>query len=289
MKMSNENDAITVRWPTFSSSMQANFRHLRSDNKLIDIIIAVENKQIPAHRLLLASCSEFFYNLFESLVTSSANPTIRKCNFRWESERIEYVSICCQPFSISIAVALAEVQYDEVMHIIELMYGGQVDMPKKNWSKFLAAATLLKINGFEKLRDINPYAIETGFEIRNCYVKLTDMSEVMHARDPSKATSIAAPGTSKTPPNAGSVTANTPPRSVQSTPNQRASSPDIDSADLELSDLADVDSRKRSSTGVAEVHSKKSRLRKLSSTDSSDSDRPIVVKTSGKLTQKKSN
>lgn len=78
-RMSTGNDAIAVRWPTFSKALQANFRQLRLDNKLIDIIIAVENQQIPAHRLLLASCSKFFFELFESLITSIGNPTIRKC------------------------------------------------------------------------------------------------------------------------------------------------------------------------------------------------------------------
>lgn len=78
-RMSSESDAIGVRWPAFANAMQANFRQLRLDNKLIDIIIAVDQKQIPAHRLLLASCSKFFHNLFDSFVTSIGNPTIRKC------------------------------------------------------------------------------------------------------------------------------------------------------------------------------------------------------------------
>lgn len=76
--MSAEKDAISVRWPAFSDAMPANFRRMRIENTLIDIIIAVENKKIPAHSLLLASASKYFYNLMNSLVTSTGNPTIRE-------------------------------------------------------------------------------------------------------------------------------------------------------------------------------------------------------------------
>lgn len=75
---SSKNDTISVCWPKYSDAMQANFRQLRCDNKYIDVIIAVENKQIAAHRLILGSGSKYFYNLFESLVTSIGNPTIGK-------------------------------------------------------------------------------------------------------------------------------------------------------------------------------------------------------------------
>lgn len=103
--------------------------------------------------------------------------------------------------------------YDEVMQIIELMYVGHVDVPKKNWSKFMAAAKLLKINGFEKIGDINPYTIAKEYEMRNCFVKLTDVGKTVAAnRPPDNAVQ-------NTPPNSTPSTPTTPPCEMSSTPN----------------------------------------------------------------------
>lgn len=75
-------DTILVRWPLYSSAIMSNFRQMRINNKLIDAILSVENKQIPVHRIVLASCSKYFDRTFESSISSIGNPTICKCELR---------------------------------------------------------------------------------------------------------------------------------------------------------------------------------------------------------------
>lgn len=288
--MSTGNDAIAVRWPTFSRALQANFRQLRLDNKLIDIIIAVENQQIPAHRLLLASCSKFFFELFESLITSIGNPTIRKCiNNYLERARFKTKTskLMCL---IRIAVALAEVQYDEMLRIIELIYGGQVDVPKTSWAKFTAAAKVLKINGFEKVDDVNPDDIEKGFAMRNCYVRLTDVTTNMKKIAAKNKTMVtentppnSAPGTPFASPDAVAGTSKT--LSANSEPTKENSC--VADSEIDAADVLDTPilthqpkASKRSSDCVPFVHPKKNRYRLESLNDSSDSDVSLVPSTS---------
>lgn len=68
-------------------------------------------------------------------------------------------------------------QYEVVMQVIELFYSGHIDVPKKNWNKFLATTKLLEVNGFENVGDVNPIAIEKEFQMQNCYVSLVKVSE----------------------------------------------------------------------------------------------------------------
>lgn len=197
--------------------------------------------------------------------------------------------------SVRIVVALAEVQYDEMMRIIELIYGGKIDVPKTSWPKFTAAAKVLKINGFDKLGDISPEDIEKTFTMRNCYVRLTDVTEKLNKNAPPNEVTV----TENTPPNSapgtpfalldavagtletGSVTANTPATSEQSTPNSCDAVPEVEMADLEVvgapTPTHQPKASKRSSTGrVPSVHPKKNRFRLHGLNDSSDSDSPVV-------------
>lgn len=181
------------------------------------------------------------------------------------------------------------------MRIIELIYGGQVDVPKTSWAKFTAAAKVLKINGFDKLGDINPDDIKKTFVMRNCYVRLNDVTEKLNKNAPPNQATVtentppnSAPGTPFDPLDAGadpletgSVTANTPPNSEPSTPNSGDAVPEVEMIDLEAVDAPtpthQPKASKRSSTGrVPYVHPKKNRFRLLGLNDSSDSDSPVV-------------
>lgn len=173
----------------YTNAMSANFRQLRIDNKMTDIIIAVENKQIPAHRLLLASGSKYFHNLFESLNTSIGNPTIGKCTSKWT---MGHSTQFRRFLHFIYVVALTGMSYAEVMLVIDFIYAGQVDVPKTNWSSFVKALKLLEVNGYENVGDIDPRDIENDFKMRNCYVKLTEISipqAESHAESDAPATS----------------------------------------------------------------------------------------------------
>lgn len=184
-------------------------------------------------------------------------------------------------------------QYDEVMRIIELIYGGQVDVPKISFAKFTAAAKVLKINGFDKIDDVNPDDLEEAFEMRNCYVRLTDVTIKMNAIAPPNAATV----TENTPPNSapatpfaspdflagtsktGSMTSNTAPNSKPTQSNSCGPVSEFGAADAIDAPVLTHKSKasKRSSTGHASfVHPKKNRLRLPSLNGSSDSDSSLV-------------
>lgn len=193
--------------------------------------------------------------------------------------------------------------------IIELIYAGHVNVPKKNWSKFLTACNLLKINGFKKLGQINPCAIEKEFEMRNCYVKLNDVrkgaKKVTDRNDNTPVTentppssvpgtpntlsnvtpaasstpSTAAPTTSKKASQTGSAKNSS--QSISRTPRSRARTQEIDMPDLD--DIEPRRSKRASSAAIEVVRSKKTRVGRLTSSDSDDSDHPIAALSTGKL------
>lgn len=41
-------------------SILAGLRHLRQMQQLFDVILVAENKEFPVHRVVLASCSDYF-------------------------------------------------------------------------------------------------------------------------------------------------------------------------------------------------------------------------------------
>lgn len=52
-------------------SILAGLRHLRQMQQLFDVILVAENKEFPVHRVVLASCSDYFrLVLFHEACTS---------------------------------------------------------------------------------------------------------------------------------------------------------------------------------------------------------------------------
>ena len=50
---------------------------LRKENKLCDVILQVENKEFPAHRIVLSACSDYFCAMFTSDMAESQNHVVK--------------------------------------------------------------------------------------------------------------------------------------------------------------------------------------------------------------------
>ena len=67
-----------------AKSILTTMNNLRKENTLCDVQLRVENKNFPAHRIVLAACSDYFCAMFtHGVSTSSFRKTLHVLNFRY--------------------------------------------------------------------------------------------------------------------------------------------------------------------------------------------------------------
>ncbi|XP_078699883.1 kelch-like protein 9 [Branchiostoma floridae x Branchiostoma belcheri] len=59
-------ESRTFTSPTYNDSLVANLNRLRSEGTLCDVTLVAEKRKFPAHRAVLASCSDYFRAMFTS-------------------------------------------------------------------------------------------------------------------------------------------------------------------------------------------------------------------------------
>lgn len=107
-----------VRSPTSYNESFGVFSSLRQSEILCDVIIVVENSRIPAHRLVLASYSPYFYSMFTSDMI--------------EATRQE--------------ISIGNIDAKAAEKLIEFAYGGQIYLNKHNVQSLFTASDLLQID-----------------------------------------------------------------------------------------------------------------------------------------------
>lgn len=70
--------------------------------------------------------------------------------------------------------------------VIDMMYNGHVDVPKTQWTQFLAAAKFLQIHGFDDILDIDPDDIIHEFTMPTRNAPSTVQPTVQLTAGPSK-------------------------------------------------------------------------------------------------------
>ncbi|XP_066274187.1 kelch-like protein 24 [Branchiostoma lanceolatum] len=98
-------------------SLLQGLQELRSDNLLTDVILCVHGKEIPCHRNVLASCSEYFRAMF--------------CNGLRESKEHK--------------VAIHEVSPDALQLLVDYAYTSEVTITEDNAGKLLEGADFFRI------------------------------------------------------------------------------------------------------------------------------------------------
>ena len=114
-----------LKWNNHSLNTLSSFQHLLDTNCLVDVsLTCASGKIVPAHRMVLAACSDYFYRLFKDL--PEKHPVIV---FKDASEQI-------------------------LNDLLEFMYRGEVEVDESNLSDFLKFADTLQVKGLSQSEGI---------------------------------------------------------------------------------------------------------------------------------------
>ncbi|RDD39942.1 Kelch-like protein 18 [Trichoplax sp. H2] len=116
--MDKEEQHWIIRSSTSYNESFGVFSSLRQSGVLCDVIIVVENSKIPAHRLVLASYSPYFYSMFTSNMIEATQQEI----------------------------TIGNIDATAAEKLIEFAYGGQIYLHKNNVQSLFTASDLLQID-----------------------------------------------------------------------------------------------------------------------------------------------
>lgn len=109
-------DSLNMR-QQHALNMLGLMREMHSKQVLCDVSLVVQGQTIPAHRLVLASCSPYFNAMFTS--------NLKECHEK--------------------TVTLCEHDAEAITEVVKFAYSGKLDLTEKNVQAILNAASLLQI------------------------------------------------------------------------------------------------------------------------------------------------
>ncbi|XP_063706927.1 sex determination protein fruitless-like [Culicoides brevitarsis] len=110
-------EEFALCWNNFQENLASGFQNLLDRGDLVDVTIAVENRLIQAHKIVLAICSPYFQEMFQQ------NP-------------------CKHPIII-----LKDVSYSVMSELLQFMYQGEVNVKHIELPTFMKIAETLQIKG----------------------------------------------------------------------------------------------------------------------------------------------
>ena len=131
-----------LEWRNHSKETIDVLSTLRRENRFADVTIlcspssdVAENciRAVPAHKVILAACSGYFYRVFEHLGSSNAS--------------VKDTVSANQ--SASAVLLLPDASFDVVDLAVEFMYSGQVNVPAEKFESFMKLAESLEIRGLK--------------------------------------------------------------------------------------------------------------------------------------------
>ena len=130
-------DKFCLRWNEFESNISSAFGASRDDGDFFDVRLACEDgsKQIPAHRLVLSACSDFFRTVLRGI----------------GSDRIS-------SFGQNPVLYLRGVTHTDLKAVLNFMYYGEANVAQHDLNNFLAVAEELCVKGLtgEEQKDAKP-------------------------------------------------------------------------------------------------------------------------------------
>ena len=113
-------EKFCLNWNDFSKNATYFFKELRGDQELSDVtLVSSDGEEIEAHKVILASGSEFFQNLFKQSVKRTPHPLLY----------------------------MRGLKTTELNLIVDFLYQGEVNVPQEQFEDFLALATELQLKG----------------------------------------------------------------------------------------------------------------------------------------------
>ncbi|XP_078687103.1 kelch-like protein 36 [Branchiostoma floridae x Branchiostoma belcheri] len=139
---SQHKSVVLGKFSEHCSVLTACLQAMRREELLCDVILVVEGKTIPAHRVVLAACSDYFLTVF----TSEAEGT--------EEQR--------QDTTIH---EVADVNFDAVHKIVAMMYSGEIAISPETIEDLLKAAQALQV---AKATDFCVQYLQTQVDKETC-------------------------------------------------------------------------------------------------------------------------
>jgi len=111
-------EKFCLKWNDFEANISSSFRELRADKELFDVTLACEENHIPAHKVILSACSNFFRNIFR-----------RSGGYQ------------------NMLLYLKGVTAKDMESVLSFMYHGEVSVAQDDLNTFLAVAEELQVKG----------------------------------------------------------------------------------------------------------------------------------------------
>ena len=111
-------ETFNLKWNDFQTNVSKSFGLFRNESYLHDVTLVSEDfKQIPAHKLVLSACSEYFKKILKE--TKQAQPLL----------------------------CLDEVNSIDLQNVLDYVYDGEVKIKQEDLDRFLSVAQKLKLEG----------------------------------------------------------------------------------------------------------------------------------------------
>ena len=111
-------EKFNLKWNDFQSNASKAFNLFRNETYLHDVTLVSDDlKQIPAHKIVLSACSEYFRSILQE--TKQAQPLL----------------------------CLDGVSSDDLKNVLDYVYDGEVRIYQDDLDRFLAVAQKLKLQG----------------------------------------------------------------------------------------------------------------------------------------------
>ena len=119
-----DNEKLTISWDQFTSNAPNTLKHLFSDTDFSDVTLVCQgDKQIPAHKFILAASSKFF----RAMLTRNLHP---------------------KPL-----IYLKGVEQQELELMVRFIYTGECEVSQSDLASFLDTGNYLEINGLNELQE----------------------------------------------------------------------------------------------------------------------------------------
>ncbi|XP_014274255.1 protein abrupt [Halyomorpha halys] len=122
------NQHFCLKWNNHQDTLISLFSSLLDSNTFVDCTLAAGGKQLKVHKMILSACSPYFKEIL--LEHSNVHPII----------------------------ILNNIQFPELVAIVEFMYRGEVNVSQDQLSVFLRAAKALQVKGLtsetERLEEV---------------------------------------------------------------------------------------------------------------------------------------
>ena len=126
-------DKLCLRWNDFDKNVSKSFASIRDQSQFFDCTLATDDDtdyldNLRAHKVILSACSEFFRNILtKESIYAHPNPLLY----------------------------LRGISAKDLMHVLDFMYLGEVNVAKEELDKFLEVADTLKIKGLTQRSNDN--------------------------------------------------------------------------------------------------------------------------------------